>query len=194
MPALLQGFSEVFDILKGIFSGLKTIADNDKNHRKEIRDALADTAKLIDETLTILKQHLNAVILELKSTDKTRARQLISELGNFQEWEKKFRKFQLCDSLRNAVLDLENKGLYNYLNPVSLKDPQSAKQRMWDYIGGEQKAAQTVGEMLQHLSQLANFSEAEYDQTVARLTEARDEIGKMRQHFIDLELEIRNSI
>lgn len=194
MPAIVEGFSEVLDIMKGLFSGLKSAVQIPENHRKEMRDALADTAELIDETLTILKQHLTGVISELKFGDRQNARRMISELGDFRGWEDKYRQFQLCDSLRNAAYNLESKGLYKYLNNISLSDPQLIQQRMWDYIGGETNAARSVGTMLQQLSRLADFEDADFNKVVDELTFARDETGKWRQSFIDLELEIRNSI
>lgn len=193
MPAITEGFSEVLDILKGLFSGLKTAVQIPENHRKEMRDALADTAELIDETLTILKQHLTTVISELKFGDRLKARQMIFELGDFRGWEDKYRQFQLCDTLRNAANNLERKGLYKFLNNLAINDPQVIQQRMWDYIGGETNAARSVGTMIQNLSDLADFSEADFDKVVNELTVARDEVGKWRQSFIDLELEIRNS-
>jgi len=194
MPAIVEGFKEVYGILKDLFSGVKSAIQIPENHKKEMRDAIADTAALIDETLTILKQHLNSVVSELRFGDKQRAKQLIYELGDFQGWEAKYRQFQLCDSLRIATDKLQSKGLYKLLNKASFENPETIHQRMFDYIGGETNAARSVGSMLQELAQLSDTVDSDPEMVAKELEAARNEIGKWRQTFIDLEIEIRNSI
>jgi hypothetical protein len=191
MTIKIEGFTEVLDILKGLFSGLKSAIQIPEENRKEMKAALADTAELIDETLTILKQHLTSVVSELKFGDKQKAKQMIYELGNFQGWEAKYRQFQLCDKLRETVLNLERKGLYNLITNLSIHNPETIQQRMWDYIGGETNAANSVGEMLKDLSALEDKVDTDYESVVKHLEEARNEVGKWRQVFIDLEKEIR---
>jgi hypothetical protein len=65
---------------------------------------------------------------------------------------------------------------------------------MFDYIGGEINAARSVGTMLKSLTPLANSVDSDFEQVVQNIEEARNEVGKWRQAFIDLEIEIRNSI
>ena len=194
MPAIVEGFSEVFGILKDLTLGVKTAMQIPENQKKEMTEPIADTAELIDETLTILKQHLTSVISELRFGDKQNAKRLIYELGSFQGWEAKYRQFQLCDSLRLATDNLERKGLYKLLNNISFHSPETINQRMFDYIGGETNAARSVGTMLQNLTQLSDSVDSDYEVVVKNLEDARNEVGKWRQAFIDLELEIRNSI
>lgn len=194
MPATVEGFSEVFGILKELVSGLKSAMNIPENQRKEMRDAIADTAELIDESLTILKQHLTIVISELRFGDKQNAQRMISELGDFQGWESKFRQFQLCDKLRIATYKLKQKGLYELMNNISFQNTEAINQRMFDYIGGEVNAAKSVGTMLYELSRLAYSVDSDFEMVAKELEAARNEIGKWRQAFIDLELEIRNAI
>lgn len=194
MPASVEGFNEVFGILKELISGVKSAMNIPENQRKEMRDAIADTTELVDETLTILKQYLTSVISELRFGDKQKAARMISELGDFQGWEVKFRQFQLCDTLRIATLNLERKGLYKLLNTVSFGTPEIINQRMFDYIGGEANAAKSVGTMLLELSRLSYSVDSDPEKVAKELDDARNEIGKWRQAFIDLELEIRNAI
>jgi len=194
MPATVEGFSEVFRILKELVSGVKSAINIPENQKKELRGAIADTAELIDETLTILKQHLTIVISELRFGDKQNAKRMISELSDFQGWESKFRQFQLCDKLRIATDKLKQKGLYELINNISFQDTEAINQRMFDYIGGEVNAARSVGTMLLELSRLAYSVDSDFEAVAKELEEARNEIGKWRQAFIDLEIEIRNSI
>jgi hypothetical protein len=194
MTIKIEGFTEVFEILKDMFAGVKSAMQLPDKNKKEMRDAIANTAELIDETLTILKQHLTSILSELKFGDKQKAKQMVYELGSFQGWEQKYRQFQMCDSLREATMNLEKKGLYKLINNLSYSDPGTIQQRMWDYIGGETNAANSVGTMLQDLSSLANDVDAEFDTVVLNLEVARNEVGKWRQSFIDLEKDIRNCI
>ncbi len=194
MPAVIEGISEVLGILKELTQGIKSVMQIPENERKIMRDAIADTAELIDESLTIVKQHLTTVVSELRFGDRQNAKRMIYELGNFQGWEARYRQFQLCDSLRLAVDNLEKKGVYKYLNKLSFGDPGVIHQRMFDYIGGETNAANSVGTMLQELSQLVGSVDADPEMVALKLEEARSEVGKWRQAFINLEIEIRNSI
>jgi hypothetical protein len=134
MGIKVEGFNEVFDILKNLSSAVKSTLTIPANMRKEMYDAIAATAELIDETLVVLKQHLTSVISELRFGDQQKAAQMIWALGNFQGWEAKYRQFQLCDALRLATDNLERKGLYKLLNQVSFSDSNLIQQRMFDYI------------------------------------------------------------
>ncbi|MBL7966472.1 MAG: hypothetical protein JNK09_05690 [Prolixibacteraceae bacterium] len=194
MPAVTDGINEVLRILKELTHGVKSLVQIPENERKMMRDAIADTAELIDESLTIVKQHLTTVVSELYFGDRQKAKQMIYELGNFQGWEARYRQFQLCDSLRLAVDNLEKKGVFKIINNFSFDDPRTIHQRMFDYIGGETNAANSVGTMLQDLSKLAFVVDTEFDNVVQQIENARAEVGKFRQAFIDLEIEIRNSI
>jgi len=194
MPAIVEGFSEVLGILKELISGVKATLKIPEDQKRGLRDAIAETAELVDETLTILKQHLSSVISELRFGDKQKAARMISELGDFRGWEDKFRQFQLCDKLRLATDKLKQKGLYELINNISFSNPEAIQQRMFDYIGGEVNAAKSVGTMLVELSQLAAKVDSDFEMVAKELDDARNEIGKWRQAFIDLEIEIRNSI
>lgn len=58
--------------------------------------------------------------------------------------------------------------------------------------GGESNAARSVSKMLQSLTPLADSVDSDLDSVVKNLEEARNEVGKLRQAFIEMELEIRN--
>lgn len=190
----VEGFKEVLDILKGLLAGIKSAGQIPENNKKEMKEALAATAELIDETLTILKQHLTSVLSELKFGDKQAARKMIFELGDFRGWEDKYRQFQLCDKLREATGNLERKGVYKLLNNLSFDDPEKIQQKMWDYIGGEANAANSVGTLLMDLSSLESNLDTEFDMVADSLEQARNEVGNWRQIFIDFEKEIRDSM
>jgi hypothetical protein len=194
MTIKIEGFSEVLSILKNLFSGVKSAVNLPEKKRAEMKEAIANTAELIDETLTILKQHLTKILSEIKFGDRQEAKKMIYELNDFHAWENKYRQFQLCEPMREAAFNLERKGLYQLLNNASVKDPGFIQQRMWDYIGGESNAANSVGTMLKELSQLAGVVDNTPDIVAHHFEKAREEVGLYRQSFIDLEKEIRNSV
>lgn len=194
MEIKIQGISELFSIIGELFNGVKSAAKIHETVKKDMRDALANTAELIDETLTILKQHLSTVASELKSGDEVTARKMILELSNFHAWENKFRQFELCDTLRNAALNLERKGLYKLKSKVGYANPEDLKKAIWDYIGGESNAANSVSEMLIFLAGNADFKPGKKDEMIARIETARDEVSQWRKKFIELEKKIRAGI
>ncbi|MFY9151881.1 MAG: hypothetical protein WAO52_07705 [Prolixibacteraceae bacterium] len=194
MPVTTEAFKEVFGILKELAAGVKTAVQFPENERKEMREAIADTAELIDETLTILKQHLTSVLSALKFGNKPTAQQMIYELQSFPAWEDRFRRFQLCDSLRLATHNLEQKGLYKLLNTFAFSNPDEMHEKMCKYIGGEANAAESVKIMLENLSELAAVVDTDFDRVVKELEDARREVSRWRQAFIDFELEIRNTV
>ncbi|KAF0195386.1 MAG: hypothetical protein FD166_2962 [Bacteroidetes bacterium] len=194
MEIKIAGLSEVFDIIGALFKGVKAAAEIPETEKREMKEALADTAELIDETLTILKQHLTTVSGELKYGDDAKARRMIFEMGNFLLWEQKYRQFELCDTLRNAAMNLEKKGIFQLKTNISFGDPDTLKQLIWDYIGGEANAARSVGEMLVNLSRKADFDPSQKDEMIENLEAARTEIGNWRQKFVDIEKEIRAAI
>ncbi len=192
----IEGFKEMLDILKDLFSGVKTAVQVPENNKKEMKEALAATAELIDQTLSILKQQLTNVLSELKFGDGNRqnVRRMIFELGNYAGWEEKYRQFQMCDKLREATYNLDRKGLYKVLHNLSFNDADQIQEKMWKYLGGEASAAISVATMLTDLSMLENKVETEYDLVIDSLELARNEVGAWRQVFIDFEKEIRNSM
>jgi len=194
MEIKIAGLSEVFDIIGALFKGVKAAAEIPETEKREMKEALADTAELIDETLTILKQHLTTVSGELKYGDDAKARRMIFEMGNFLLWEQKYRQFELCDTLRNAAMNLEKKGIFKLKSNISFGDPDTLKQLIWDYIGGEANAARSVGEMLVNLSRKADFDPSQKGEMIENLEAARTEIGNWRQKFVDIEKEIRAAI
>ncbi|MBK9108612.1 MAG: hypothetical protein IPM92_09655 [Saprospiraceae bacterium] len=69
----MVGFKKFFDILKELVSGVNLPFKYLRSIGKNMLEAVADTAELVDETLTILKQHLPKVIFELKFGDQQKA-------------------------------------------------------------------------------------------------------------------------
>lgn len=187
-------FNEIFEILKNIYIGLSAAKDLSEKTRQEMKDAIADTAELIDETLTILKQHLSTLISELKFGDRIKAENMIGLLNSYPAWEDKYRSFQLCTPLREATYNLEKKGLYQYLNKVSLGDASTIQQRMRDYLGGEVNAAHSIAKMLNNLSVLDSKVSTDPLMVIQALEQARNEVSALRQAFIEIEIQIRDSI
>jgi hypothetical protein len=84
MTIKIEGFTEVFEILKDMFAGVKSAMQLPDKNKKEMGDAIANTAELIDETLTILKQNLTSILSELKFGDKQRPNKWFMNLVAFR--------------------------------------------------------------------------------------------------------------
>lgn len=194
MNIRINFLSELLNILNGLYSVVKEAVQISESKRKEMREALADTAELIDEALSILKQQMTTALSELKYGDKQKAKALIYVLGNTGEWEQKFRQFQLCERLREATLNLDRKGLFQFTNALIYGNQDVLIMKMHDYLGGEANAAKSVAEMLQEVNALEALVDKDLDEVVLQLEQARNEVGKWRQTFIDLEQKMRNAI
>lgn len=194
MTIKIEGISQVLDIITGLFGAIKKAGNLTTERRNEMKEALANTAELIDETLIILKQHLSSLITLMREGQLQEAEKMLVELKNFREWENRYRNFQLCDKLTGAALSLERKGLYQLTNNFSFNDAHRIQQLMWDYVGGETNAAKSVGEMLVNLSQLAPLVHTNPGFVMEHLESARKEVHACRQQFINLEMSIREAV
>jgi hypothetical protein len=191
----IGSISDIYEILNELIKGVKNVYKSKERIPKEMIEALTSTSEMIVETLTSVKLHLASVISELRFGDKKSSIKLVGELGDNVVWEERYRKFQLCDELRNSALKLENSGIYKkILLKLALKKQGTIQQLMWDYIAGEANAASTVSEMLSALSSLSNDVENNSEQVIQQLELAKSEVNLWRQKFIELEIEIKNSI
>ena len=128
MDINIKGLSEVFKLITDFFGGIKQLSQVTVAHRQKLIKSLGDTAELIDRTLTIVKRHFARTLAELQAGNTAEAKRLIAEFDNNQDWESRYRQFQLCEPLTLAGRELETLLNRELLNKVALKDTQNLPQ------------------------------------------------------------------
>ena len=190
----ISAFTEVLSILKGIAEEVKKLTNLKKDEQKALQESLAATAELVDESLGLVKQEMSKIVIELRMDSADNAQRMLAALAHVPEWESKYRQFQLCDALRGSIQRLENRVFPSFFNRMLFKSPTEIISKLHEYIGGEYRAALSVAQMLDELSTLSSKLPDEKDAVLAELEKARDEVGQLRQSFIDLERQIRSSV
>lgn len=194
MELNITGLSEILKLIADLFEGIKGLGQVTVSHRQKLIKSLGDTAELIDQTLTILKGHLTKIISEIQSNNLPEAKSLIAALDNHQEWERRYRQFQMCDPLMQAGRELETLLNRELVNKLSLKDSQKLQQLIKDYIRNEGAAGRLISETLTNLSKLASQIDTDYQIVSSEIENAKIEIQKWRDKFIRLEKQLRKTI
>lgn len=194
MEINIKGVSEVFKLIADLFSGVKKIGQASGVHRQQLVKGLGDTAELIDQTLTILKQHLTTIINHLSMDNLHEAKRMIGELGNYHEWESRYRQFQLCDPLMQAGRELDTLLNKELVNKIAFKDTPKLQQLINDYIRNEGSAGRLIGETLAELSGLAAHVDVDPIKVRQQLEKAKSEVQQWRDKFIALEKKMRKVI
>ena len=194
MTITVDGFREVLDILRGLFSGWKFTAGLTEVNRREMRDALADMAELIDQTLTIVRQRLATILSELKFGDEAIARKMVYELGDFRGWEERYRRLRLYEALQTALDNMQRSGIFSLKNRTGRADGHIIHQKLHNYVGSEPGATRLIVTMLAQLPALADAAKYTRDSVISALGDAEKAVLEWRQEFFDLEQQIRSAI
>lgn len=190
----IAGLSEILKLIADLFEGVKKLSQITVSHRQKLIKSLSDTAELIDQTLTILKGHLAKIISEIEMGNISEAKKLISGLHNQQEWESKYRQFQMCDPLMQAGRELETLLNTELVNKISLNDPLALQKLIGDYLRNEGAAGRLIGETLTDLSKLASQIDSNPQFVSSEIDKAKNDVQKWRDKFIKLEKQLRKTI
>ncbi|HTO17480.1 MAG TPA: hypothetical protein VLZ83_17070 [Edaphocola sp.] len=194
MDINIKGLSDILKLIADLFEGVKKLGKVTVSHRQKLIKSLGDTAELIDQTLTILKGHLARIVSELQSGNLPEAKELILELNNHQDWESRYRQFQMCEPLMQAGRELETLLNRELVNKVAIKDSQKLEQLIYDYIRNEGAAGKLIGETLTDLSKLASQVDTDPQAVSSEIEKAKSDIQKWRDKFIKLEKQLRKAI
>jgi uncharacterized protein YoxC len=189
----LSELDKFLDLTEKAIDGISKAATLTKQQRKEMRQSVGDTCETIDSILTSVKQRISFVNKELQN-DIPSAKTHISELANAQEWESKYRKFQLCEPLRTAAGELRDSVLGKFIRFFSFKNPDDLRNTIDTFLKGEEAAGEFVAKLLHNLSLLANQADSRKDFVLSELEKARQSVQEYRDKFIKLEKEIRATI
>ena len=184
---------KILDLCQGALDGLTKASQMTKANRQSVRNAVGDTCELIDTILTTVKQRLSA-INKLLVADDPNAAGMIADLGNASEWEENYRRFHLCEPLRNAAGEIREGLLGRLVGFFSFKNPDELKATIETFLGAEEAAGRFVGQLLDRLTALAAEVDNDRAMVSKEITNARQQVQHYRDQFIDLEKKVRAAV
>jgi uncharacterized protein YlxP (DUF503 family) len=186
-------FSEldkILGLLTQLAEGVDKAAKLAVDKRAKMRQAIIKTCEMLDTVLTTVKQRISIIISEVDGKDPN-VRKHIENLSSYEEWEKHYREFQMCEPLRQAAEEL-NRGVFQKLiGKFVFKDTSGIQNDIIEFMGNEHEAGLFVEKLLLNLSRLKNKVEADPNLVIKRLEKARGDIQVYRDLFIDLEKRVR---
>ena len=184
---------KLLDLCQRAVDGLVAASQMTKANRQSVRTAVGDTCELIDTILTTVKQRLSDINKAIISDDPSAA-SMIADLNNASAWEENYRRFHLCEPLRNAAGEIRTGVLGQLVGFFSFKNPDELKATIEAFLGAEEAAGRFVGQLLDKLTGLANEVHNDRDLVSKEIQNARQQIQLYRDQFIDLEKRVRAAV
>ena len=184
---------KLLDLCQRAVDGLVAASQMTKANRQSVRTAVGDTCELIDTILTTVKQRLSDINKAIISDDPSAA-SMIADLNNASAWEENYRRFHLCEPLRNAAGEIRTGVLGQLVGFFSFKNPDELKATIEALLGAEEAAGRFVGQLLDKLTGLANEVNNDRDLVSREIQNARQQIQLYRDQFIDLEKKVRAAV
>ena len=190
----LSLIKDLYDILKDIITGVRQASDVPSEKRQALKDALKETAELINSALTLTKEKIHSVLRAIKfKTDpqeEKEVRELIFSLESFHEWHNRFREFQLCDPLREAYKKLDKTEAFSFFNRATQQNNSQIAMVVGNFLASESQFAGVISHSLSELSKLEAKIPDERAEVVAALEKSYAQIKGIINDFIALEREI----
>jgi len=184
---------KLLDLCQKAVDGLSAATKMTKANRERVRSAVGDTCELIDTILTTVKQRLSDIHKALLVGDSSAA-PMIADLGNASEWEANYRRFHLCEPLRNAAGELRHGVLGQLVSYFSFKNPDELKTTIEAFLSAEEAAGRFVSQLLDRLTPLANEVGNDPQMVDREIQNARQQVQHYRDEFIALEKQIRATV
>jgi hypothetical protein len=189
----LADIEKVLDILERLGSGIASVKDFPASQRTKMRSALSEAAQLLDTILSLVRQRLHDIILDIDN-DPDAAKLSLQQLANVEEWEQSFRQMSLCGPLRATANDVCKTVVGAVTKRIVFKDATSMEGMIQWFMRGESQTAESVGTMLQDLATLHTIVAKSPKKVVRQLNLARETLQKHRSRFIALEADIQSHI
>ena len=184
---------KLLSLFERLADGVSKAASLPENERRQMRQSISETAEMIDSILTMVKQRISVLIVEIRRGDLN-IRQHLIELDNPYEWEKHYREFHLCEPLRNAASELRENFVSRLKQFFVVKDRRALKKGIDEFIQSERMAGEFVSKILKQLTKLADKVDKKPEYVQNELEKARDSIQQYRDAFIDIERRMRSSM
>jgi hypothetical protein len=181
-------FSDAISIVKEIGNGVVGLVSLPQKRREEYHAVVDETFTLLDHALLCVIQRLSdCVRIQKEYGDIAFATELRS-LQSVSDWEKIERDVRLCHSLRKASGEMRSL-ISNIGDKLSLSDTNKFWYLVNVVLEGEVTMATQIANMLYHLSNIADLSEA-LDTT----NECIQDLKSLRRDLIETQVELMKQI
>ena len=186
-------FSDLVQAIGEVAKSIKDLTDLPARERKNYREQLGDTFKLLDSTLTLIIIRLGD-LLQIENKED-----FLEELGclnNYRDWLRLEREIRLCRNLRIAANEM--KRIRNQLiGRISVKDWDMFLQKFDAIFRGENELAVFISESLSSLSSKvdeAKNSDLGLATVIDAVKSDRDSLIQERLRLITLEIDLYAAI
>jgi len=181
-------FSDAVSIVKEIGSGVVNLASLPKNRREHYHAIVDETFTLLDHALLCVIHRLADCVRIQKEYGDAAFMTELRSLQSVSDWEKIERDVRLCHSLRKASGEM--RGLISNIgDKLSLSDTGKFWYLVNVVLEGETTMANQIANMLYHLSNLADPSEA-LDTT----SECLRGLKSLRRDLIESQVELMKQV
>lgn len=181
-------FSDAVSIVKEIGNGIISLSSLPKNRREHYHAIVDETFTLLDHALLCVIQRLADCIRIQKEYGDAAFMTELRSLQSVSDWEKIERDVRLCRSLRKSSGEMRHL-ISNIGDKLSLSD----MGKFWNLVNvvleGETTMANQIANMLYHLSNLADPSEA-LDTT----GECLNSLKTLRRELIETQVELMKQV
>jgi hypothetical protein len=184
---------KVLSLFEKLADGINKVSNLPKEKRENLRKALSETAEMVVTILTTIKQTISIIIIGIRSNDPNIKTKII-ELEHHSEWESVYRKFHLCEALKNASTELKSGFFSKVTNYFSFSNPEELERTIEQFMDNEFVVGIFVSKVLKNLAKLDKEADKNPAFVLGYFENARDDIEKYRDKFIEIEKNIRASI
>lgn len=182
----LTFFKDLIDSLERLISGVKKIADLPRDVRRNFRDTMAETYRLLDTSL-------NMVIIRLGDLQKMEHEQEflneVIELGNYSEWLKVERDFRLCASLRAMLRECQTLK-EKFVGSKCVQDWDAALSIMESILMNEGELALFIRDHFSKLVEVAGSGNLSPIEIKTEIKKFRGELSDQREALIKQEVKL----
>jgi hypothetical protein len=124
---------KLLSLFEKLIDGVSKAAGLPEDERRKIHQSISETAEMIDSILTMVKQRISFLIVEIRRDDANVKQHLI-DLDNPYEWVGHYREFQMCEPLLIAASELRENFISRLKQFFVVKDRTSLKKGIDEFI------------------------------------------------------------
>lgn len=181
-------FADAISIVKEIGNGIVNLSSLPKDRREHYHSIVDETFTLLDHSLLCVIQRLADCVRIQKEYGNVAFMTELRSLQSVSDWEKIERDVRLCHSLRKSSGEMRHL-ISNIGDRLSLSD----MTKFWNLVNcvleGETTMANQIANMLYHLSNLSDSSEA-----LEATNECLNNLKNLRRDLIETQVELMKQV